>query len=205
MLNLLRRNIYFIWPYLLGMMLIPIFFYLIQFPRVPFSTYIILLYILLASSFHMEKVKHVDRFIISLPVSKRKVVLARYIELTVAVSIGTGLMLLFEATVHHTPAARSLITISIIFTIIFTIIAAALPIFYYFDKMWEAILAQIFMMIAGNIIFFVIVFSSIFDVPVDIILHIVDLQPTVVMTLFSLTLLISSYFLSCFIYEKKDH
>src|SRR5699024_10258395 len=42
MLHLLRRNIYFIWPYLLGMMLIPIFFYLIQFPRVPFSTYIIL-------------------------------------------------------------------------------------------------------------------------------------------------------------------
>src|SRR5699024_11549571 len=89
MQHLLRRNIYFIWPYLLGMMLIPMLFYLIQFPRVPFSTYIILLYILLASSFHMEKVKHVDRFIISLPVSKRKIVLARYIELTVAVSIGT--------------------------------------------------------------------------------------------------------------------
>src|SRR5699024_2634564 len=64
---------------------------------------------------------------------------------------------------------------------------------------------QIFMMIAGNIIFFVIVFSSIFDVPVDIILHIVDLQPTVVMALVSLTLLICSYCLSCFIYEKKDH
>src|SRR5699024_9614457 len=102
--------------------------------------------------------------------------------------------LLFEATVHHTPAVRSLITISIIFTIIFTIIAVALPIFYYFDKMWEAILAQIFMMIAGNIIFFVIVFSSIFDVPVDIILHIVDFQPTVVITLFSLSLLFSLYF-----------
>src|SRR5699024_7070760 len=72
MLHLLRRNIYFICPYLLDMMLIPFFFYLIQFPRVPISTYIILLYILLASSFHMEKVKHVDRFIISLPVSKRK-------------------------------------------------------------------------------------------------------------------------------------
>src|SRR5699024_10748536 len=132
MQHLLRRNIYFIWPSLLGMMLIPILFYLIQFPRVPFSTYIILLYILLHCSF--------------------------------------------------------------IFTIIFTIIAAALPIFYYFDEMWEAILAQIFMMIAGNIIFFVIVFSSIFDVPIDIILHIVDLQPTIVMALFSLTLLISSYF-----------
>src|SRR5699024_6915108 len=157
---------------------------LIQFPRVPFSTYIILLYILLASSFHMEKVKHVDRFIISLPVSKRKVVSARYIELTVAVSIGTGRIWLFEGTVRNTSASSSLIIISIIFTIIFTIIAVALPIFYYFDKMWEAILAQIFMMIAGNIIFFVIVFSSIFDVPVDIILHIVDLQPTVVMALF---------------------
>jgi len=71
--------------------------------------------------------------------------------------------------------------------------------------MWEAILAQFFMMIAGNIIFFVIVFSSIFDGLVEIILNIVDLQPTIVMTLFSLTLLISSYYLSCFIYEKKDH
>src|SRR5699024_862387 len=151
------------------------------------------------------KVKHVDRFIISLPVSKRKVVLALYIGLTVAVSIGTGLMLLFEATVHHTPAARSLITISIIFTIILTIIAVALPIFYYFDKMWDAILAQIYMMIAGNPISFVIVFSSIFDVPVDSIMHIVDLQPTVALTLFSLTLVIGSYCLSCFIYEKKDY
>src|SRR5699024_10851638 len=134
--------------------------------------------------------------------------------------------LLFEATVHHTPAARSLITISIIFTIILTIIEVSLPIFYYFDKICDDILAQIFMMIAGtsiiffivfslifflsivnilHFIFFVIVFSSIFDVLVDIILHIVDLQPTVVMTLFSLTLLISSYCLSCFIYEKKEH
>src|SRR5699024_10904888 len=42
MLNLLLRYIFFIWPYLLGIMLIPIYFYLIQFPRVPFSTYIIL-------------------------------------------------------------------------------------------------------------------------------------------------------------------
>src|SRR5699024_5213112 len=48
LVHLLRPNLYFILPYLLGMMLIPIFFYLIQFPRVPFSTYIILLYILLA-------------------------------------------------------------------------------------------------------------------------------------------------------------
>src|SRR5699024_7848243 len=104
MLHLLRRNIYFIWPYLLGMMLIPIFYFLIEFPRVPFSIYIILLYILLDSSFHIEKVNHVDWFIISLLVSKRKVMLARYIELTVDVSIGTGLMLLFEATVHNTPA-----------------------------------------------------------------------------------------------------
>lgn len=205
MLHLLRRNIYFIWPYLLGMMLIPIFFYLIQFPKIPFSTHIIFLYIILTSSFQMEKVKHIDRFMISLPISKRKIVLARYIELTMAISIGATFILLFEATVYHTAAARNLITISIIFTIIFTIIAAALPIFYYFDKMWEAILAQIFIMIAGNIIFFVIVFSSIFDVLVEIILNIVDLQPTIVMTLFSLTLLISSYYLSCFIYEKKDH
>src|SRR5699024_447132 len=111
MLHLLRRNIYFIYPYLLCMMLIPIFFYMFQCTRLTYSTYIILLYILLASTVKMKKVKHVDRFIISLPVSKRKVGLARYIELTVAVSIGTGLMLLFEATVHHTPAARSLITI----------------------------------------------------------------------------------------------
>src|SRR5699024_12402081 len=111
MLHLLRRNIYFIWPYLLGMMLIPIFFYLIQFPSVPFSTYIILLYILLASSFHTEKVTHVDRFIISLPVSKRNAVLARHIDLTVAISIGTRLMLLFAATAHHTPATRNITTV----------------------------------------------------------------------------------------------
>src|SRR5699024_11255493 len=101
MVHLLCHYIYFIFTFLFGMILIPIFFYLIQFPRVPFSTYIILLNILLASSFHMEQVKHVDRFIISLPVSKRKVVLARYIELMVAVSIGTVLMLIFGATVHH--------------------------------------------------------------------------------------------------------
>src|SRR5699024_5854774 len=52
--------------------------------------------------------------------------------------------------------------------------------------------------------FGVVVVSSVFDVPVDIILHIVVLQATVLMAFCSLAFLISSYFLSCFIYDKKD-
>lgn len=203
--HLLRRNLSFIWPYFTGIIIIPYVFYFTHLPQIPFSTYIVLLYILLSAPFKMDKDRQIDRFMISLPISKRKIVFARYIELTISSAIGTTLILLLEALGHQNPAAKSMITIFIFSTFVCTVIALALPAFYFFDKMWKAIISHIILFIAGSIIFFIVAFSSYLDWPVDIILSIVDLNPYIILTLFSLILLGTSYFMSCSIYAKKDH
>ena len=203
-LHLLRRDLTYIGPYLLILLLMPVLFYFIRIIEIPFSTYIVFLNFLMAAPFYFERMEQMDRFMISLPVPKWKLVLTRYISLITAAIIGTGFVLIFEALTGNAAARQPIIMLAS-FTFVSTFIAVSLPLFYLFEKIWAVFIWQFLIILAGCAILLVISFSSLLDTPVEMIFTMIDWHPTFVLLLFSFMMLLLSYGISQFIYQRKDH
>lgn len=204
MLQLLKRDFYLMQNYAVAMLAIPVLFKIIHMPDIPFTTYIILIYIFWGATFFSETKANVNRFFISLPIKKDRTVLARYVTVTVCTTVLTGLVLSFEKTFSDRLDGYSLITILFIFTIVYVIIAVALPIYYLFDVFWQAYLCQLFIFAFGGFLFLGIVITDIFNPIIEVILTMLDRNPPLFLGLFSCLMLIVSYLISRKIYIQKD-
>ncbi|MEI3613863.1 ABC-2 transporter permease [Pseudogracilibacillus sp. SO30301A] len=185
---------------LIGMLLLFSFLInILPLPILPLSTYILFFVMFIAYTFYYDHKDHVIWYIVSLPVKKNHIVLARYLFILT----GCTLFIIVERLIFR---PVSLITFLFIFTGMCIAIAASIPIYYLLQSIWNSVVAHAILIVFGALAFAFIFISpyEIFDPFLFFIFDMIDLQPVITLLLISASVLYGSYLLSSFIFLKKD-
>ncbi|RDW15594.1 ABC-2 transporter permease [Oceanobacillus chungangensis] len=162
-------------------------------------------------AFYYDGKNHANRFIKSLPIKLRHVVLARHLfQLGLSIIVLIYLSII-DALVHHylpyfSYQPISWITVLILFALTSFISAVSYPIYYYFQSFTTAVAVQI-----GSLTILASLTGialNLFHVQLEpfifFILDLIEFQPTLIIILFSIGCLFLSYLLSSWIYARKE-
>lgn len=200
MSQLLKREFLKNWPIAITLLAMIPFFTLLQIND-KFS-FIYPLLVLILFSWNTDK-EH--RFLISLPVKKRHIVLSHYVFIVIVCS---GL-LLCHLLVNLTSLLNSemaLLPFLILFSFCLMIgyIAFMLPLFYYFKSIWIAFFLQLVCMIMAAGLFGIWMGFDLFHNFTGKLLNFIFMEPFSVLPVLSGVVLFLSYILSCWIFSRKD-
>lgn len=166
-------------------------------PKIPLITYFNFFIILCAYVFYFDRKNKVNRTIISLPLSKHIIVLARYVFLFLVFTLFFLYVWLLN---QQLPGSIVLI----IFTAICLAIAISLPIYYLVNSFLLAAIIQFLLLSASSLVFLFGATYELFDPIYLFFFGLIDIQPVATLLLLSFISLCISYVISCFIFAKKD-
>ncbi|MFD2628623.1 ABC-2 transporter permease [Oceanobacillus kapialis] len=161
--------------------------------------------------FYYDHRNHVNRFIGSLPVKLRNVVLSRYITMFSILVCFVLYVWLVDSLAHYglpylETQPMTTIEIMILFTFISITISISMPIYYLVKTFMKAIGIQMGLLVFGTFAFAIMLGNEYITFYEPLLLglfKLIDIQPYVMLILISLLFLYLSYELSAWIYTKK--
>lgn len=205
MWQLIRRDFIVNWGIIALACSFPLITNLLKLPNIPMSTYTILFMLLFAYTFYYERINHVNRTIISLPIKRNHSVLGRYISLFMICSFYLLYIWLLDSMFFHSIILNGYLVL-FIFTVLSITIAVSIPIYYFFQSIWVSIFVQFTVLFVGSLSFIFMMINPFihFDPFISFVLDIIFIAPITVSMIISFLFLYVSYLLSCWIFAKKD-
>lgn len=162
-------------------------------------------------SFYVDHKFRMNRFVVSLPISKNAIVFARYTFVYTCLLIVLAYQWLVDFMAHLglpylSGAPIDSITFFLLMMGASIILALSLPIFYIFSSFTIAISVNITLFFLLAISFGILVSGTFLNVDryILFIFDVIDIQPHVISSAVSLLALYLSYLLSVWIFKRKD-
>lgn len=161
--------------------------------------------------FYHEDRAQINQYLVSLPVSKKDIVLSKYIFMVVSFFILIIYHIIIDKLAHYglpyldAKPINGLTIVTITAGVILSL-AVSLPIYYYFQSVVVASFVHVFLL---AFLPFIILMLSVnpyldFSKAVVFIFDIIDLQPYIIPIAFSFVCLLLSYQLSTWMFGRKD-
>lgn len=218
MLQMMKRDFLINSMYFLIVLFVIPFVYLLDFS--PIFIYMAVIFGCVFNIFYYDDHNHVSRAIVSMPIRKNKIVLARYLFLIMMINFYMLYLWMIDVIVHHSILSDMIpsvsyktitsITIFLSFLIISIGVAVSVPIFYFFQSFIKSLLAQFALLMLAFVAMSlgVPIFGKYLDlIPESFVMDILDLiklQPVLFILIFSLICLFISYKLSVLIFSRRD-
>lgn len=215
MLQMIKRDYLINGMYFLFITLAIPFIYIVNIS--PIFVYFAIVVGAIFNVFYYDDHNHVGRFIVSMPIKRKRIVFARYLFLLKVIVFYLLYLWLVDKLTHHFLPMNNLFpeisfrpinfyTVLVIFLAISVITAVTVPIYYYFQSFIKSLIAQGVLLFAGifGITFLGRYLDLIPEAFIFKILDIVDWQPMLIIIAISLICLYISYQFSSFIFSKRD-
>lgn len=199
MWQLLKRDFYIRW-HIIGMTyFLLLIVYLLQLPNIPSGTYLFLFMYFIAISFYSDQLTHINRILISTPIKRNYIVLARYLFIFLNYTV----FYIVDFTLFH---QESMTLFLLKYTALCLMISISLPIYYLFHSIWIRVVVHFAVLALSTFVFILLLINpkNMFDFLIFVTLEFIDFQQVLALFTFSGIFLYVSYILSCFIFSKKD-
>lgn len=161
MWQMVKRDFYINWVYIVLIFLFPFFIRLFRFTEPGLFTYFMIFFSMFAMTFYSDEKNAVNRTIVSLPIKKCEIILARYLFFSIISTIYIIYLWGIDHTIFNqfkTPASTTFTgeIVLVTFAGTFVAIAVSLPIYYIIEKFWISALIQFIVLFFGSAILFLI-------------------------------------------------
>jgi|SRR5690625_2561076 len=151
MWHLLKRDFWNHWPFILFAFLFILALYTLGLKTPTGFWFINLLIVLFATIFYSDHKNSVNRFLISLPIQKRNIILSRFIYICLISTL--FLLFVWLVDVLYQLQQINWVTFLISFTLLSIIIAISFPIYYAISTFWVAVFTQFVFLLIGSLLF----------------------------------------------------
>jgi|SRR5690625_755799 len=215
MASMIRRDLFASVPALITAFFFVLISYAINMSPLFITISVVIL--LLLNLFHYDFHNSVYRFIVSLPISRKKIVLARFIVTGSIALFFISFIWLFDMFVHTYIYPRfsgnlgslefePLSPILVLFAClaIVSVISASMPIYYYAQSIAKAVTLQLVLFLVVVVAFILSMFNSLLEKLFLNFLDLINAVPTLSIISYIILSLSASYFLSVRFFRKRD-
>lgn len=199
MWQLLKRDLLISW-HIIGLSYVLLFIvYLLKLPNDFSTVYGFLFIYCIAIIFYLDRITQMNRFFISIPIKRNKLVMARYLFIFTNYTV---FYVIDFFLIHPTNMTFFLLK----YTALCILISISLPIYYLFRSIWIQVIAHFVVLALTTFVFILLLINpkNMFDFFIFAALEFIDFQQTLALFTFSGIFLYVSYVVSCVIFAKKD-
>lgn len=162
-------------------------------------------------AFYLDDKANIHRFLVSLPIKKKEIVLSKYLFMLISFCIFIVYHIFIDQLAHYglpyleSDPINGLTLVLILAGVIFAL-AISLPIYYYSKSFQTAFLIHVSILIFGPLLFVVATANPYIDISkiFFLIIELVEIQPYIMPIIISFGCLFLSYRLSVSVFMRKN-